>query len=378
MNQRIELLYQKIIFNLKESIPFVSYCKPNSETINIITQNDKKIYYITNYNESGFIFSPFNTEEKSVIFNLSNSVLENFNVFEIDSISLKPNNTNSKYSQNNKESHQKLIQKGIDFIRNKNAEKIVLSRIERIHKTDFNTLETFKRLLLNYPTAFVYVWYHPEIGLWLGATPETLLEVTNTTFKTMALAGTQTYKNTIDVHWNEKEKQEQQFVTNYISLKLNELNITHSVSETYTAKAGHLIHLRSDIKGLFTRHQKLTALITALHPTPAICGIPKENAKQFILKNEGYNREFYTGFLGELNVTSDKRKWQKNKRNIENQAYKFTEKQSALYVNLRCMQVQENSISLYIGGGITKDSIPEKEYEETIAKTTTMKSVLGI
>ena len=91
-----------------------------------------------------------------------------------------------------------------------------------------------------------------------------------------------------------------------------------------------------------------------LHPTPAVCGLPKEEAKQFILDNELYNRDFYTGFLGELNLKG----------------------QTNLYVNLRCMQLKDNRISIYVGGGITADSNAENEWEETVIKAKVMKNAL--
>ena len=105
---------------------------------------------------------------------------------------------------------------------------------------------------------------------------------------------------------------------------------------------------------------KRQSLIRALHPTPAVCGLPRVKANNFILKNENYKRTFYTGFLGELNL----------KDSESNVQY------SQLYVNLRCMEVDENKASIFVGGGITKDSNAEKEWEETVFKTKTMKRVL--
>ena len=48
--------------------------------------------------------------------------------------------------------------------------------------------------------------------------------------------------------------------------------------------------------------KSIKKIILALHPTSAVCGLPKQEAKEFILQNEGYNREYYSGFLGELNI----------------------------------------------------------------------------
>ena len=99
----------------------------------------------------------------------------------------------------------------------------------------------------------------------------------------------------------------------------------------------------------------LSEIIATLHPTPAVCGYPREKAKAFILKNEKFDRTYYTGFFGELNVDS----------------------QTALYVNLRCLERDTSeSLKLYIGGGITAKSKAEHEWEETVSKCRTMEAVL--
>ncbi len=257
-----------------------------------------------------------------------------------------------EFNESEKEAHMVLVEKAIDFINNSDTQKIVLSRKEKVDIENIDTFQIFEKLLIYYPNAFVYLWSHPMTGLWMGATPEILLEVSNNRFKTMALAGTQSFEGTIDTNWNEKEKQEQQFVTDYIQFKLKDLNLT--ISEPFTIKAGSLLHICSEIKGELTSSDELESLIKTLHPTPAVCGIPKMSAKQFILNNENYKREFYTGFLGNIDSNSSMN----------------------LYVNLRCMRITGNSVSIYVGGGITKDSIPEKEWEETCIKSEVMKRVL--
>jgi isochorismate synthase len=81
--------------------------------------------------------------------------------------------------------------------------------------------------------------------------------------------------------------------------------------------------------------------------------MPLENAQQFLKANEGYDREYYTGFLGPVNVKNE----------------------SHLFVNLRCMQVLTKSALLYAGAGVTIDSDPQKEFEETELK---MEAILNI
>ncbi len=103
-------------------------------------------------------------------------------------------------------------------------------------------------------------------------------------------------------------------------------------------------------------------MIKKLHPTPAVCGLPKEAAKQFILENESYHRKFYTGFLGELNIDFKT----------------FKKEYSDLFVNLRCMDIENNAATLYVGCGITKDSIPEMEFMETVNKSMTIRKVVAL
>ncbi len=91
-----------------------------------------------------------------------------------------------------------------------------------------------------------------------------------------------------------------------------------------------------------------------MHPTPAVAGYPKQKAIDFILENENYNREFYTGYFGFINK----------------------DKSSKLFVNLRCMQIEKKKLSVYVGGGITKDSNPLNEWQETEDKSKTLLSVL--
>ncbi|MCF6351331.1 MAG: chorismate-binding protein [Flavobacteriaceae bacterium] len=367
-------LKEQINFALKQNTPFTSYRKPDFNTVNLILQKNNEIHYLNNYTQSGFVFSPFDTTNEPIFFPLNQTNQHSFLIKNIDfNKSKNSNKTEFNLPNTAKEKHLKLVRKAISFIQNTKTSKIVLSRKETITKSDFNCTDTFLKLLKKYPTAFVYIWFHPKVGLWLGATPEVLVEVKNNNFKTMALAGTQEYRNVIDVVWQNKEIEEQKMVTDFIITNLNKLTINCQVSKTYTVRAGNVLHLRSDISGKITHEDQLELIVKSLHPTPAVCGLPKKRAKQFILENENYNREYYTGFLGELNFESIRKN---NRRNMENQVYNSNKKTSNFFVNLRCMQVNNNEINLYLGGGITKDSNVENEFIETVIKSKIIKTCL--
>lgn len=132
-----------------------------------------------------------------------------------------------------------------------------------------------------------------------------------------------------------------------------------TASDSYTIRAGNLLHLRTDVQGELKPNTELKKCIDILHPTPAVCGLPKDLAKVFIEENEGYNREFYTGYLGEIN-------------------YDFNTNEIAtnLFVNLRCMKIVNQQATIFVGCGITKDSDPDAEWEETVNKSKIMRQVL--
>jgi len=348
----VKELKDNIDASLKNKFPFVAYKKPNTAFGNAIFQKDSKEYFTNDYLENGFVFAPFNSDEKALLIPFSNAEQSTFKIDNLSSVSeLKIEITESKIERDN---HINLVQKGIDFIHHSTADKIVLSRKQVLEIDTIDLIEIYQKLVINYPSAYVYFWYHPVTGIWMGATPEVLLSIENEQFKIMSLASTQEYKGDLDVVWNAKEIEEHQIVTDYIVLKLETKDL--EISEAYTVKAGSLVHLRADISGRISSSDfDLKKMIQVLHPTPAICGMPKELAKEFILKNENYHREYYTGFLGEIN-----------------------DKTIDLFVNLRCMKLDTNQkqVSLYIGGGITKDSNAELEWEETVAKSKVMKKVL--
>lgn len=355
-----------------DALPFVIYRKPNTLVVKGLFQNNDTVYTSENLTENGFVFSPFNSEKKTVLIPFLESV-----ALQSNFIDLKPEEYSNKIEletlPQTKSFHINLVEKAIQAIKSNHLTKVVISREEEFLLKESNPIQLFKRLLSHYKSAFVYCWYHPKIGLWLGATPETLLTVTGNRFTTMALAGTQKYVDNLKPVWQPKEKEEQQLVTNFIVDNLNNLVSSLKVLDVETVKAGKLLHLQTKISGTLNSNLKL--VVNALHPTPAVCGLPKEKSKKFILENENYNREFYTGFLGEIN-NKEKTSRNTNRRNVENNVYTSIKTVTNLYVNLRCMQLTDVKAKIYVGGGITKDSVPVDEWEETVNKAQTMKKVL--
>ena len=324
------------------------------------------------------MFSPFNNTDKSILIPKEQSTILICDDFKGTAAPLqtKGETQNQDADTRSKQGHIDLVKKGKAFIASSEVKKIVLSRKEEVALNDNDPLVIFARLLEKYPAAFVYCWYHPEVGLWLGATPETLVKLEGKQFSIMSLAGTQKYSGTLDVTWRDKELQEQQYVTDYIVDRIKGVVENIQLTDVQTVKAANLLHLKTKIWGTLKNTSfSLKDFLFHLHPTPAVCGLPKEKAKEFILEHEGYERRFYTGFLGELNLDTLKSP-RSGSRNIENKAYQTTVSSTQLYVNLRCMSLEGSKAIVYVGGGITSFSDPEEEWEETAAKSLVIKSVL--
>jgi isochorismate synthase len=270
---------------------------------------------------------------------------------------------NALKSESNKEHHLKLVEKAIQSIQSHEFQKVVLSRNKQVgYPADFSPIDVFQRLCRIYPTAFCYFFHLPHIGTWMGASPETLISTDrNYTFRTVALAGTQRHnpaQKVSEALWSQKEIEEQALVSRYIINCFKKIRLREFEEEgPKTVIAGNLLHLKTNFSvDMQATHfpQLGSVMLELLHPTSAVCGMPKQEAMNFVRRNEGYDRAFYSGFLGPVNIQSE----------------------SHLFVNLRCMQLTQEQIILYAGGGITEDSNPEKEWQETEMKCQTMQAVL--
>jgi isochorismate synthase len=237
-------------------------------------------------------------------------------------------------------------------------EKVVLSRtIElSIGATDAPTL--FVEALRTRPDGFVALAMTPEHGLWLGATPERLVLAENDTLLVDALAGTvAAAQASMDpAAWGSKERHEQRVVTKMIAAALIDLGAQRVLVEGPSVlQAGPVAHLRTGITATLDGRM-VEGVVQALHPTPAVCGIPTGRARQWIARAEDRGRELYAGFWGP---------WSADGR-------------MELFVNIRCMRLHEAHAELRVGAGITVGSDPAAEWVETEHKADAWRRLLPV
>lgn len=373
---QLEAFFGKLELQLKTKLPFV--CFATKTGLKAYLQPTSDVHTLNDYKASGFVFVPFSEEHPSVLLPSALCDIVEYNG-ELTQKTLNLSNTRHSFltkdpdSEKDKLSHEALVSKAIRDIKSTSLKKVICSRTIKVN-AKIDVLATFKTLTLSYPKAYCYCWYHPEIGTWLGATPEQFVHVDRNKLKTVALAGTQHKADFPEAQWSAKEIEEQGLVTDYILEALQNETEDLNVGQVETVSAGNLWHLKTEITATVNADH-LGKIIDNLHPTSAVCGMPKKEAKAFIKKYEGYDRSYYSGFLGELNAKVEKTRSQR-KRNQEHQVFLSRKVQTDLYVNLRCMQIFADSLHLYVGGGITIDSKPTEEYLETKAKSQTLLNVI--
>lgn len=366
---------------VSSAIPFAAYRLPQQENYHLIL-SEKGFQAIGQVDfeslNAGFVFAPFSRNYSKPLFIDAQADLvldfdtENINISGLDcylEINATSNLTkgfelNQESELENSDRYVGQVERVIGRIKQGEARKVVFSRKKKLGKlSGDNFFLAFKRLCKSYDNAMVSLVNLPSLNqIWMGASPEVLVsQDKEKLFKTMSLAGTQAAfdkdGNEIaaeEALWSQKEIEEQAIVSRYIINCLKTIRVRDFEEDgPRTVKAGKLLHLMTSYK---IDNKKVdfpnlsSVMLDLLHPTPAICGMPKDKAEEIINETEDYNREFFSGYLGPVNIAEE----------------------SHLFVNLRTIKVENGWVYSFAGGGITADSKPLKEWNETIIKMATV------
>lgn len=369
--------------NFEEGNQVAIWRQPKSQFIHVLIDNTgetKRVTPILEELTSGFIVHPFEDQKDGKAFFLEantyfkidlnlpfqddrNNLNEIQVVRSVEDCARRINKSlitegieglRETHFESTKQDFIKLVEKGIEEIKAGGLHKIVPAKLKKIELNEqFVLVKSIKSLIAAYPNAFVNFFHIPKVGSWLGATPEVLIQTKGDQFSTMSLAGTQKVlggnplKN---IAWTQKEIEEQALVSRYIVDCFKKIRLReYDEIGPKTILAGNLLHLRSDFKVNMknTNFPQLgTVMLGLLHPTSAVCGMPRKEAFDFLREHEKFDRSLFAGYIGPVNI----------------------EDETAIYVNLRTARLMEGFAILYAGAGVTEDSIPEKEWEETEMK----------
>lgn len=246
--------------------------------------------------------------------------------------------------------------KAMDALRSRALHKVVLSRTEVVPAPRISPAESFIRACEAYPQMMVCLFHSPQTGTWLSATPELLLCGGAQGWRTMALAGTMpVQEGRFLADWNAKNREEQGYVVEFIRESLARFSSEVQEDGPRVSPAGHLAHLRTDFRFTLPAGTEPAGVLSALHPTPAVCGRPTDAARELIARMESSPRRYYSGFFGMLDAAA----------------------RTELYVNLRCMEMFADAVALHAGGGLVRESSAESEWQETQEKMNTLRRLIS-
>ncbi len=338
-----------------EGKTFVYYRYPHQEQVYcLVAESVEEIKSLEESNEqSAFIFAPFELSPQYPALLLRGSI----KAVQIPEYPKLGKTSFTASSHEEQATYRQHFSKFMEALQAKNFQKLVLARKkERQNLLHLDLVQIFSLACHQHPEAYCFLFYSPQTSYWLGASPELLLKGRDFDYETTALAGTQYIEEGQELlEWNAKLQKEQDYVRQYIEDILLGHKLAVKKSKTYSIQTGSLAHLRTDIHFSYPKEVKLGSLLKELHPTPALCGLPKEEAKNFIIQHEGLDRKYYSGFLGVLNM----------------------EQSTEIYVNIRCMNYDDGQVELYAGGGLLQASKLEEEWLETERKLAVMEQLLA-
>jgi isochorismate synthase len=246
-----------------------------------------------------------------------------------------------------KAEHALMVSDAVSEIHQHKLDKVIVSRLIRSPRhQDQGLSHILQKLGTMYPHSMVFIIQHDQYGAWMGATPELLFTKKENKYNTISLAGTQPFQADGEYSWSPKLRHEQELVTDFIVKEIERLNVKEiSLDGPKVYLAGPVVHLKTDVA--FKSGASAEQIAAALHPTPAVCGLPRKSAIDFILSHERHQRRLYTGLFGIDHPNGD----------------------ADYYVGLRCMQIFPDHFELFVGGGITSESIPDDEWLETEHKS---------
>ena len=349
-------LIKQIIFRTFAPVKrnFAYYSLPFADSYYEVSGNEVKILpsYSEVGNESGYVIAPFAATPDSPIAMIPQTDAEEHPLPLADDV---PDGGTCPFTEPD-EAYRTAFTRVHAAIASGECQKIVLSRCQKVSVDSVDAFKLFVKTCRKYPQMMVQLFSTPHTGTWLTATPEVLIEGKDDAFRTMALAGTMPFSEHLGT-WSDKNRNEQHIVEHYIEETLAPFAASLTKNGPYTSHAGHLVHLRTDFHFQLTDGKTIGDIVSHLHPTPAVCGIPTDKARDILQSVESHKRRYYSGFAGPVGVNGE----------------------THLYVSLRCIELISNPITtgmLYAGGGIMPDSTCISEWNETEQKMQTIHSVL--
>ena len=332
-------------------LPDVRLLRPR--TLIIYDNLKKKIFYIINvFNDEKITnFSKKYTQIQNELNSLYNN---NFNIKKKNNIKKSSLRINIK-SNTSKSSFLNMVKKAKNFIKIGDIFQVVLSqRFEA--KLSKDPIDIYKKLRVTNPSPFMFFFNFPDFQI-IGASPEILVRLRDNKITVRPIAGTRPRgKNYTQDKFYEKDLlNDKKELSEHLMLldlgrndagKVSKIN-TVKVTESFTIERySHVMHIVSNVTGVYNnKYSKFKSLLAGF-PAGTVSGAPKIRAMEIIDQLEKTKRKVYAGGIGYFSANGE----------------------FDTCIALRTAMVKNKKFYVQAGAGIVADSVPLKEYEETVNK----------
>jgi salicylate biosynthesis isochorismate synthase/menaquinone-specific isochorismate synthase len=255
-----------------------------------------------------------------------------------------------------RESFESRVDRALEAISSGRLQKVVMARaVEAVGSSAFDLVDVLARLREQNPSCVTFLFRAPNGAAFVGATPETLCRVQGPVLETEALAGSAAPGQAQGLGARDKESREHSSVVRYILEALQPIaeHVTAD-SEPALLTLKNVVHLRTGIHAQLRQGVSPAQVVEALHPTPAVGGVPRDHALGFLHEHEALDRGWYAGPVGWVGPT-----------------------EAHMVVALRSALVHGEKARIFVGAGIVQGSSAAAEWRETEMKSMAMLRALG-
>lgn len=277
----------------------------------------------------------------------------------------EPNLTPITFSaQLKKEEFINRVQSAKRYIERGEAAQIVLSQ-RMVATFEEDPFSFYRELRTRNPSPYMFYIDFTDYFI-LGASPESLVQTNGRNVLTNPIAGTRRRGKTEaedkvlenDLLQDKKELTEHEMLVELSKRDLEkvcELQSIHIPVLKDVVKYEHVMHIVSEVHGTLREDKSSFDALIACLPAGTVSGLPKERAMQIINELETEKRGVYAGGIGYISFNHD----------------------INLAIAIRSLIVKDGKAYLQTGAGIIDDSIPEKEYVETLQKAKSLTNING-
>jgi menaquinone-specific isochorismate synthase len=248
----------------------------------------------------------------------------------------------------------RLVDDALDAIREREVEKVVLSRkLQARFERPVPTHLVLSGLARNEPDSHTFL-----VDRFVGSSPELLVSLASGSVRSISLAGSVDPGDPASAGFLDTEKmtREHSLAADSVDIALTPFCTRLGRSERSVATYGDIQHLSTVFEGDVRPGTTVSDLLAALHPTAAVAGTPTKTAIELIRELEGHERGRYAGPVGWFDREGD----------------------GEFAIALRCGEIDGEAATLYTGAGIVEGSDAAAEFEETQIKLRPMLGALGL